>query len=115
MPIDITSTIYTGTGAILTAKDSGQTTRHYASDGSSPTHDWECTGVSYKNYEATCLQNIPDDELSIKCFGPGHSDGACCWYIFQIDHTGKTGLGHESSDINITRMKTPILTQPSIV
>lgn len=55
-----------------TAKDSGQTTRHYASDGSSPTHDWECTGWSAKNLEATCVQNIPGDELSIKMWGPGH-------------------------------------------
>lgn len=72
MAIDFHTSIYPGPGTSVTAKDSGQTTRHYASDGSSPTHDWECTGVSYKNYEATCVQNIPGDELSIKMWGPGH-------------------------------------------
>lgn len=98
MVIDLAATIYAGTGATATAKDSGQTTRHYASDGSSPTHDWECTGISWQNYEAACQQNIPGDELSIKCYGPGHSDGNCCWYIFQIDTSGKTGLGHEINE-----------------
>lgn len=72
MAIDYVGTIYPGTGQSKTAKDSGQTTRHYASDGSSPTHDWEVTGNTYKDYEATCLQNIPGDELSIKMWGPGH-------------------------------------------
>jgi hypothetical protein len=61
------------TGVTKTAVDSGQHTRHYASDGSSPTHDWEVTGWSPKNYEATCQQNIPGDELSIKMWGPDHS------------------------------------------
>lgn len=72
MAIDYVGTIYPGTGQSKAAKDSGQTTRHYASDGSSPTHDWEVTGNSWKDYEATCLQNIPGDELSIKMWGPGH-------------------------------------------
>lgn len=72
MAIDYVGTIYPGSGQHKTAVDSGQTTRHYASDGSSPTHDWECTGVSYKDLEATCVQNIPGDELSIKMWGPGH-------------------------------------------
>lgn len=67
-----TDVLYPNTGATKKAVDSGQTTRHYASDGHSPTHDWECTGVSYKDLEATCQQNIPSDELSIKMWGPGH-------------------------------------------
>ncbi len=61
-----TDVLYPNTGQTKRAVDSGQHTRHYASDGSSPTWDWECTGVSWANYEATCQQNIPDDELSIK-------------------------------------------------
>lgn len=72
MAIDYVGTIYPGSGQSKAAKDSGQTTRHYASDGSSPTHDWEVTGNSWKDYEATCVQNIPADELSIKVWGPGH-------------------------------------------
>jgi hypothetical protein len=84
MAINITASIYPGTGASLTAKDSGQTTRHYASDGSSPTHDWECTGVSWQNYEATCMQNIPGDELSIKCWGPGHRIGILNRYQYGL-------------------------------
>lgn len=72
MPIDYVGSIYPGPGTSKAAKDSGQHTRHYASDGSSPTHDWEVTGVSWQNYEATCVQNIPGDELSIKMWGPGH-------------------------------------------
>lgn len=113
MAIDFRASIYPGPGTSSTAVDSGQHTRHYASDGSSPTHDWEVTGWSAKNYEATCVQNIPGDELSIKVWGPGHSDGACCWYIFQIDSGGQTGLGHETS--NVTRMKTLTLIQPNTV
>lgn len=111
MPIDYSTSIYPGTGQTKTAVDSGQHTRHYASDGSSPTWDWECTGVSWQDYEATCVQNIPADELSIKCYGPGHSDGNCCWYIFEIDNGGQTGLGHETRNGMIIL----ILTQPNIV
>src|SRR4249919_2262893 len=94
--VDITTTVYPATGATANAVDSGQTTRHYASDGSSPTHDWEVVGSAFTNFEATCWQNIPGDELSIKVWGPSHSDGNCCWYIFQVDTGGKTGLGHEN-------------------
>lgn len=72
MAISYTATIYPGAGTSKNAVDSGQHTRHYASDGSSPTHDWEVTGWTAKNYEATCVQNIPDDELSIKTWGPNH-------------------------------------------
>lgn len=72
MAIDFKGSIYPGPGTSKTAVDSGQHTRHYASDGSSPTHDWEVTSWTAKNYEATCVQNIPSDELSIKTWGPGH-------------------------------------------
>ena len=113
MPIDFHGTIYPGGGDSRTAVDSGQHTRHYASDGSSPTHDWECTGITFQNYEATCVQSIPSDELSIKVWGPGHSDGACCWYIFQIDNGGQKGLGHEIG--NVTNMRIPTLTRLNIV
>lgn len=67
-----TDVLYPNTGATKKAVDSGQTTRHYASDGSSPTHDWEVVGFNWANYEATCQQNIPGDELSIKVWGPAH-------------------------------------------
>lgn len=69
---DLTTTVYPSTGGKVNAVDSGQTTRHYASDGSSPTHDWECVNLAYTNFEATCWQTIPADELSIKVWGPSH-------------------------------------------
>ena len=40
-----TDVLYPNTGATKKAVDSGQTTRHYASDGSSPTHDWEVVRI----------------------------------------------------------------------
>lgn len=95
-----TGLIFTGTGKSWMAKDSGKTTRNYASGGSSGTTQWDIKdiGQSVTNLEVTCVINVGgcSDETSLKVYGPDHNDGACCFLIMNVDNnSGKFQLGGE--------------------
>ena len=91
--------IMKGTGKTWKAVDSGKTTRNYASGGSSGTTQWDIKGVGpIKNLEVTVFVNVGScgDEVSLKVFGPNHSDNNCCWLIMNVDcNSGLFQLGGE--------------------
>ena len=89
------NSIYPPTGNKMTAVDSGVTTRHFASDGSSPTTEREVNNCPFENYEMTSYQNIPSDEASFKMWGPNHTDSTCCWYMVVVSSNGDTHFGYE--------------------
>lgn len=95
-----TGLIFTGTGKSWTAKDSGKTTRNYASGGSSGTTQWDIKniGQAVTNLEVTMVINVGgcSDESSIKVYGPDHNDSGCCWLILNVDNnSGLFQLGGE--------------------
>jgi hypothetical protein len=52
--------------------------------------------VDFINQEATVIVQFTreaqcGDELTIKHWGPGHSDGKCCWEIGCVNQSGKVG------------------------
>lgn len=52
--------------------------------------------VDFINQEATVIVQFTDDcecgdELTIKHWGPGHSNGNCCWEIGCVNQSGKVG------------------------
>jgi hypothetical protein len=80
------------------AKDSGLHITTYESGGSDPTIRYNVEGVKSKAYEAIIFINVGPcaDELAIKCGGPGHDDGACCWIGIDVDcKTGHFTIGGE--------------------
>lgn len=99
--------IFPGTGKKWQAKDSGKTTRNYASGGSSGTTQWDIKGVGpITDLEVTCFLNVGScgDEFSIKVYGPDHSDGNCCWFIMDVDcKTGKFMMGGEGPHPSTTK------------
>jgi hypothetical protein len=92
-------TIFPSTGKKWQAKDSGKTTRNYASGGSSGTTQWDIKGVGpVTNLEVTTYVNVGScsDEVSLKVYGPSHSGSNCCWVIFNCSCSdGKIMLGSE--------------------
>jgi hypothetical protein len=76
-----------GTGQQVSAKDSGKKTRHFASDGSSGTTEWNADGINWPAAEAVVYVTPGGckDNSDIKMWGPHHSDGACCWCIASIE------------------------------
>lgn len=89
------TTIYPATGQVTQAVDSGATTRHFASDGSSPTTEREVNNCPYENYEMTAYMNIPSDEATFKMWGPTHSDSNRAWYLTVVSSNGDTHFGWE--------------------
>jgi hypothetical protein len=80
-----TSGVY-GSGPDMQAKDSGKSTRHFASGGSQPTTEWNVE-VSWPAVEGV-LYVTPGscgDNTDIKLWGPHHSGGACCWCLASIE------------------------------
>ena len=55
----------------------------------------ECEGISGSSYEATWCGDFSGDDLSIKLWGPKHSDGNCCWCIVSVSPDGKFGMRQE--------------------
>jgi hypothetical protein len=92
-----TGLLFPGTGKTWTAKNSGKTTRNYASGGSSGTTQWDAKGIPANNIESTVDFDWGScsDTMSIKHYGPDHSDGNCCWLIMNVDGAGKFFLGGE--------------------
>jgi hypothetical protein len=93
-------TIFPSTGKTWTAKDSGKKTRNYASGGSSGTTQYDIKGVgAVNNLESTVDFDWGNcnDTMSIKHYGPDHSDGKCCWIILNVDGAGKFFLGGEGN------------------
>lgn len=93
-------TIFPSTGKTWTAKDSGKKTRNYASGGSSGTTQYDIKGVgAVNNLESTVDFDWGNcnDTMSIKHYGPDHSDGNCCWIILNVDGAGKFFLGGEGN------------------
>jgi hypothetical protein len=90
-----TNSIYPGTGNKMTATDTGATTRHYASDGSSPTTERAVSNCPFENYEMTAYMNIPSDTATFKMWGPNHTDSTCCWYLTVVASNGDCSFGYE--------------------
>jgi len=92
-------TMFPSTGKKWTAKDSGKTTRNYASGGSSGTTQWDIKGVGpITNLEVTTVVNVGGcgDEVSIKVYGPSHSGSNCCWFIMDVNcNSGQFMMGGE--------------------
>lgn len=92
-------TIFPSTGKKWQAKDSGKTTRNYASGGSSGTTQWDIKGVGpITDLEVTTYVNVGScgDEVSLKVYGPNHSDGQCCWFIMDVNcNSGQFMMGGE--------------------
>lgn len=99
--------IYPGTGKTWTAKDSGKTKRNYASGGSSGTTQYDIKGVgNVSNLESTVdfdWSSGCNDTMSIKHYGPDHSDNNCCWLIMNVDGSGKFFLGGEGPHPNTSK------------
>src|SRR5690349_7391992 len=76
-----------GTGTAKMATNSGKSTRHFASDGSSGTVEWNADGINWPAAEAFyyITPGGCKDNSDIKLWGPHHSDGACCWCIASIE------------------------------
>ena len=95
------ATIFPSTGKKWQAKDSGKTTRNYASGGSSGTTQWDIKGVGpVTNLEVTTYVNVGScgDEVSIKTYGPSHSGSNCCWLIMNVNtSSGQFMLGGEGN------------------
>ena len=92
--------MFTKTGKTWTPKYNGGEDVGYSSGGSSTTYRWDADGVTSPALEATYYVTWPSgsgkgDHLELKFWGPGHSGSNCCWCMFNIDGTGKTGAGHE--------------------
>jgi len=93
-------TIFPSTGKKWQAKDSGKTTRNYASGKSSTgTTQWDIKGVGpVTDLEVTTYVNVGScgDEVSLKVYGPSHSGSNCCWLIMDVSTSdGKFMLGGE--------------------
>jgi hypothetical protein len=76
-----------GSGTAKMATNSGKSTRHFASDGSSGTVEWNADGISWPAAEAFYYVSPGSckDNSDIKLWGPHHQDGACCWCIASIE------------------------------
>ena len=96
--------MFPGTGKTWTAKDSGKTTRNYASGGSSGTTQWDIKGVGpVTNIETELWVNVGScgDSVSTKVYGPDHSGRACCFLIMNVDcASGNFELGGEGPHPN---------------
>ncbi len=93
-------TIFPATGKKWVAKDSGKKERNYASGkASTGTTEWNATGVgATTNIESTLRVNVGNcaDSVSIKHYGPTHSDSNCCFHIMDVVcSTGQFTLGGE--------------------
>ena len=95
------ATMFTKTGKSWTPKYNGGQEITYSSSGEKATsYRWDADGVTSPALEATYYVTWPSgsgsgDHLELKFWGPGHSGNACCYCMFNIDGTGKTGVGHE--------------------
>jgi hypothetical protein len=93
---------YPTTGKTWKLSDSGKSTRHYASGGSSGTTEWNADvggvanimGVVYYTHPSSCSGGH-GDEADIKLWGPHHSNGGCCWCIVNINGAGDVCVGGE--------------------
>lgn len=106
---------YASTGKTWTMKDSGATTRHYASGGSSGTTEYDVDvggvanlmGVVYYTHPSSCAGGH-GDEADIKLWGPHHSNGGCCWCIVNIAGNGDVCTGGEGPHPKTTKCKTKV-------
>lgn len=58
--------------------------------------DTDCDNVTWDAYEATFCGSWSGDRLSIKMYGPRHSNaGDCCWCIGYVDEDGTMNIGGE--------------------
>jgi hypothetical protein len=97
-------TIYPATGKSMVAKNSGKTSRHYQSGGTSATTEWNVAGCPFEDYEMTGYVTFNADECSWKMLGNGHSDGKGAWHNFNLRIDGKTGLGYEHPHPKTTKL-----------
>jgi len=103
---------YQPTGKTWKLSDSGKSTRHYASGGSSGTTEWNADvggvanimGVVYYTHPASCGGGH-GDEADIKLWGPHHSNGGCCWCIVNINGAGDVCTGGEGPHPKTTKCK----------
>ena len=99
---DANKTLYKLTGRTATFEEEPFGERHYASGKpDTVTKEWNIPSCQFDDYTITLYITItdPDDEdddLSVKLYGPNHSDGNRAWYVFDIEYgSGKTGWGWE--------------------
>lgn len=82
--------LYKKTGRTATMVEGPFKTRHYASGKPDDvTKEWNASVDStWRNYTVCFYVTITridhDDAISTKVYGPNHSDGNCCWYIWDI-------------------------------
>jgi hypothetical protein len=107
-----TSTIYPKGAKTWTPKYNGGQKISYSSGGGATSYRWDANGVTSAALEATYYLTWPTgsgkgDHLELKFWGPGHSGSACCWCMFNVDGTGKTGAGHEGPHPSTSNFSTP--------
>ena len=94
-------TVYTATGKTAEGKGTGAKKRNYASGKpSDTTQEWNVESSPFKNYEYTTYVNVGkpdhDDTVSLKFYGPHHSDGKGAWHMVDVGFAkGDFSLGHE--------------------
>ncbi len=102
---DCGTTIYKATGRKGNLTDTGPQGQqiHYASSGkAASSRRLNANNVPFNSIEATIYFQFngtscgkPDPEMSIKLWGPTHSNGNCCWCIGVITASGKVCFGGE--------------------
>jgi hypothetical protein len=103
---------YQPTGKTWKGTNSGKSTRHYASGGSSGTTEWNVSiggvanvmGVVYYTHPTACSGGH-GDEADIKLWGPTHSNGGCCWCIVNINGAGQVCTGGEGPHPKTSKCK----------
>jgi len=104
-------TIYKTTG-----KTAGQIKNHVQKIGCGnkdnvPSRRGDCN-VDFINQEATVIVQFTHncdcgDELTIKHWGPGHSDGNCCWEVGCVNQSGEAGRMGEGGLIRKQPVQSP--------
>jgi len=76
-----------------------------------PSRRGDCN-VDFINQEATVIVQFTHncdcgDELTIKHWGPGHSDGNCCWEVGCVNQSGEAGRMGEGGLIRKQPVQSP--------
>lgn len=97
----------------MTARQEGPKTRNYASGKpSDTTTEWNVDNCPFSAYEFDADVSIGkiehDDAISMKLYGPNHSDGARAWYVNDLEFKSGQARGgwedpHPDGDYNCVR------------
>lgn len=108
------ATLYKGTGKTWSGKDTGPDGQKisYASGGGGASRRINHEGVSsgalectiYFTFNGNSCHDGDKENMTIKAWGPKHSDNNCCWCLFGIQQNGDAYFGgegpHPSTDKN---------------